>query len=307
MKLASFKINNNKNKTIGALLDDTLVDLHSSSKGLLPNRMIDFLEMSDEGMDRARNLIADRKFGKEDVYQDSEIELLPPVPRPGKILHTSCNFGDHLQELTGWNAPEWQAHNWGEFHFEHPTGFLQAPSSIVATEQKVFCPPFTKQLDHEIELGIIIGKHGKRIPEESAYGYVAGYTVFNDISARDIQAREHANNVVLLGKSFDTSCPLGPYLVTTDEIPDPNVLDMELRVNGKVHQKAKTGEMIYKTKQMVSWWSNISLEPGDLITSGSPPGVIAGWENPEYLKEGDVVEAEIEGIGILRNEIAIDK
>ena len=110
----------------------------------------------------------------------------------------------------------------------------------------------------------------------------------------------------LLGKSFDTSCPLGPYLVTTDEIPDPNVLDMELRVNGKVHQKAKTGDMIYKPAQMVAWWSNISLEPGDLITSGSPPGVIAGWENPKYLDEGDIVEAEIEGIGILRNEIVVE-
>ena len=157
MKLASFKINNKKINTIGALLDENLLDLHSSSKGLLPNRMIDFLEMSDEGMDRARSIIFDRNFSKEDVYQDSEIELLPPVPRPGKILHTSCNFGDHLQELTGWNAPEWQAHNWGEFHFEHPTGFLQAPSSIVATNQNVFCPPFTKEQDLEIELGIIIG------------------------------------------------------------------------------------------------------------------------------------------------------
>ena len=160
MKLASFKINNNKNKTIGALLDDNLVDLHSSSKGLLPNRMIDFLEMSDEGMDRARNLIADRKFGKEDVYQDSEIELLPPVPRPGKILHTSCNFGDHLQELTGWNAPEWQAHNWGEFHFEHPTGFLQAHPQSLQPNKKSFVHPLRNSWIMKLSWGLLSGNMG---------------------------------------------------------------------------------------------------------------------------------------------------
>ena len=268
--------------------------------------MVDFLELGDEAMAQAHALASTAENGSNHLYDEEDIELQAPVPRPGKIMHTSCNFGDHLEELTGWNSPEWQAHNWGEFHFEHPTGFLQAPSSIVGSGQKVVRPPFTQELDHEIELGVIIGKSGKRIPEKDAYDHIVGYTVFNDMSARDIQAREHANNVVLLGKSFDTSCPLGPYLVTTDEILDPNVLDMELRVNGKVHQKAKTGDMIYKPAQMVAWWANITLEPGDLITSGSPPGVIAGWDEPKYLEEGDVVEAEIERSGILRNEIAVE-
>ena len=306
MKLASFIIKDGNRKTIGVLVGEKLLDLHAASGGALPPRMIDFLEMGDAGMDQARDLEAKADSLGDHLYTDAAIELQAPVPRPGKIMHTSCNFGDHLEELTGWNAPEWQAHNWDQFHFDHPTGFLEAPSSIVASGQKVVRPPFTRELDHEIELGVIIGKVGKRIAEDKALDHVAGYTVFNDISARDIQAREHANNVILLGKSFDTSCPLGPYMVTTDEIPDPNVLDMELRVNGKVHQKAKTGDMIYKPAQMVSWWSNITLEPGDLITSGSPPGVIAGWEKPEYLEEGDIVEAEIAGIGTLRNEIAVE-
>ena len=306
MKLASFIIKNGARKTIGGLVGEKLLDLHAVSGGALPPRMIDFLEMGDRGMVLARDLIENAASGNEHLYNHEAVELQAPVPRPGKIVHTACNFGKHLEELTGWKAPEWQAHNWDTFHFEHPTGFLEAPSSIVASGQKVVRPPFTRKLDHEIELGIIIGKTAKRVSRESALDFVAGYTVFNDISARDIQAREHANKVILLGKSFDSSCPLGPYLVTTDEIPDPDVLDMELRVNGKVHQKAKTGDMRYKPDQMVSWWSNITLEPGDLITSGSPPGVIAGSDIPKWLDEGDVMEAEIEGIGILYNEIAVE-
>ena len=161
-------------------------------------------------------------------------------------------------------------------------------------------------MDYEIELGIVIGKMARRVSQEHALDYVAGYTVFNDISARDIQGREHANKVILLGKSFDTSCPLGPYLVTTDEIPDPTVLDMELRLNGEVRQKAKTGDMTYKPDQLVSWWSNITLEPGDLITSGSPAGVIASMKKPVWLKAGDLVEAEIEAIGVLVSPIGVE-
>ena len=304
MKLASFIIKGTNTQTIGALLEDNLLDLNRASGGAIPAKMIEFLELGKDGMHKAQAILAAAKKNQKYLISLDRVELLAPVPRPGKILHTSCNFGDHLEELTGWNAPEWQAHNWSSFHFEHPTGFLQAPSSIVASGQKVFKPAFTNQLDFEIELGIVIGKKAKNVSTDDALEFVAGYTVFNDISARDIQAREHANKVILLGKSFDTSCPLGPYLVTTDEISDPNILDMELRVNGITHQKAKTGDMIYKPQQMVAWWSNITLEPGDLITSGSPPGVIAGWDEPNWLKDGDIVEAEIEGIGILKSEIA---
>jgi acylpyruvate hydrolase len=302
MKLASFIVPDKGIRTIGAAVNGNLLDLNTASSGALPPDMIAFLELGDDAMQQARSLLGET-HNKADLHDAESIELLAPVPRPGKILHTSCNFGDHLNELTTWSAPEWQAHDWSTFHFEHPTGFLEAPSSIVGSGAKVVRPGFTKQLDYEIELGIVIGKTGHNIPLENALDYVAGYTVFNDISARDIQAREHANKVILLGKSFDTSCPLGPYMVTTDEIPDPDILDMELRVNGKVRQKAKTGDMIYKPDQLVSWWSNITLEPGDLITSGSPPGVIAGMKKPVWLDDGDVVEAEIENIGVLVSPI----
>lgn len=305
MKLASFRIKKNDKNTIGGLVGDRLIDLVAASDGALPSRMIEFLEQGDEAMQSARRLLEEADGSGAAAYALDEVELLAPVPRPGKIIHTSCNFGKHLEELSTWSAPEWKAHDWSTFHFEHPTGFLEAPSSVVASGAKVVRPEFTKQLDYEIEIAIIIGKIAHRVPVEESLDYVAGYTVFNDISARDIQAREHANKVILLGKSFDSSCPLGPYLVTTDEIPDPTVLDMTMRVNGETRQKARTGDMIYKPAELVAWWSNMTLEPGDVITSGSPPGVIAGMENPKWLDKGDIVEATIESIGTLRNEIDV--
>ena len=116
--------------------------------------------------------------GRRLAYGTNEVDLCAPVPRPGKIMHTSCNFDAHLEELTGWQDPEWESHNWGEFHFEHPTGFLEAPSSVVASGTGVVVPHFTKQLDYEIEIGIIIGKRAFRVPAAEAMNYVAGYTIF---------------------------------------------------------------------------------------------------------------------------------
>ena len=164
-------------------------------------------------------------------------------------------------------------------------------------------PHFTKQLDYEIEIAIIIGKPAFRVSIADAMNYVAGYTIFNDLSARDIQAREHSNKVILLGKSFNGSCPFGPHLVTLDELGDPHKLAMQLKVNGVVRQDANTSQMHYKTAELVSWWSNTTLEPGDIITSGSPPGVAAGMAVPEWLKPGDLVEANIEKLGTLTTHI----
>jgi 2-keto-4-pentenoate hydratase/2-oxohepta-3-ene-1,7-dioic acid hydratase in catechol pathway len=250
-------------------------------------------------MQRARSLAEEAQAGKAGLIDADDVELLAPVPKPGKIMHTSCNFSDHLSELTTWDEPEWQSHNWGDFHFEHPTGFLEAPSSVVPSGAKVKVPHFTKQLDYEIEVGIIIGKEAFRVSKEDALDYVAGLTIFNDLSARDIQAREHSNKVILLGKSFDGSCPLGPHLVTMDEVGDPNDLKMVLTLNGEERQNSSTANMVYKVADLVAWWSNTTLQPGDLITTGSPPGVIAGMANPVYLKAGDRIDARIDKLGTL--------
>lgn len=300
MKLASFKIRKTGATTIGVVLDNGYLDLHAASRGELPAAMIPFLELGETAMHRARELA---HSGAGPVLKADEIQLLAPVPRPGKIMHTSCNFSAHLEELTTWQEPEWQSHKWGEFHFEHPTGFLEAPSSVVPHGARVSVPHFTKQLDYEIEVGVVIGRKAFRVSREDALKYVAGLTIFNDLSARDIQAREHSNKVILLGKSFDGSCPLGPHLVTMDEIGNPDDLKMVLKLNGEVRQNSSTANMVYKIADMVSWWSNTTLEPGDVLTSGSPPGVIAGMRDPVYLKPGDQVDCIVERIGTLTTYI----
>jgi 2-keto-4-pentenoate hydratase/2-oxohepta-3-ene-1,7-dioic acid hydratase in catechol pathway len=296
MKLASFRIKSTGEATIGAVLENGLLDLHAASNGELPSNMIEFLEQGSGAMDRARELSADWRGP---VYSADDVELQAPVPRPGKIMHTSCNFSAHLEELTGWEEPEWQSHNWGEFHFEHPTGFLEAPSSVVGHGAGVQVPHFTRQLDYEIEIGVIIGKTAFRVSREEALDYVAGLTIFNDLSARDIQAREHSNMVILLGKSFDGSCPLGPHLVTLDEVGDVDDLAMVLTLNGEERQNSSTANMVYKIAEMVSWWSNTTLQPGDVLTSGSPPGVIAGMKDGAYLSPGDRIDATVEKLGTL--------
>ncbi len=302
MRLATFRIDNGARSTIGAFVEENYVDLHALSDGALPDNMLAFLDMGEAGFAKAKALLddlGDDVAGKSHVYAAEQIELDAPVPRPGKILHTACNFDSHLAELTDWQQPEWQSHNWGDFHFEHPTGFLEAPSSVTASGSSVAIPRFTRQLDYEIEIGIIIGKKAFHVSPSDAMDYVAGYTIFNDLSARDIQAREHSNKVILLGKSFDGSCPFGPHLVTTDELSDPHNLDMKLRVNDELRQDANTGDMHYKTAELVSWWSNTTLEPGDIITSGSPPGVAAGMKTPVWLKAGDRVDANVAELGTL--------
>ena len=285
---------------LGALLtDDMLVDLGAAQSTMatsgktavpFPREMIAFLAAGEAALtaaraalDHARSVVdgsavekARAPDGRRLARRRQEVRLLGAVPRPGKILHTSVNFRSHKEEVAkSFRAPEWQAHNWGSFHYEHPTGFLQAPSSVIGTDAEVVIPRFTKQLDYELELGVIIGKRGKYVSKEEALDHVAGYCVFNDISARDIQAREHANKVILLGKSFDTSCPLGPWLTTKDEVGDPQNLKMQLRLNGELRQDANTSDMIYGVRDLVSWWSLRADDPRRHARRSSPSAIAA--------------------------------
>ena len=296
MKLATFRLKATGKQTVGAFDGSSYRDVVALSQGSVPNSMIEVLEKDLVGT--IRSVLEGAASGAH-AYPPDAVQLLSPVPRPGKIIHTSCNFRSHLDELTTWEAPEWQDHDWNQFHYEHPTGFLEAPSCVVGSGEGVSPPPFTRQLDYEIEVGIIIGKKALRVRVEDALDYVAGLTIFNDLSARDIQAREHANNVILMGKSFDGSCPLGPWLVTLDEIKDVNHLDMKLYLNGELRQDSGTQNMHYKIAELVSWWSNMTLEPGDVITTGSPPGVISGMKVRNWLKAGDRIEAHVQSLGCL--------
>lgn len=303
MKLATFKIRASGRVTVGVFQNGEYVDVVALGNGEIPGSLVGVLEQGEDGLARIRDLLNGTDPGLH-AYPAEAIELLPPIERPGKIIHTACNFDAHLTELAGWEAPEWQEHNWADFHFEHPTGFLQAGNCVSGSGAAVSAPPFTRQLDYEIEVAIVIGKPTYQVGVDEALSHVAGLAVFNDLSARDIQAREHANKVILLGKSFKGSCPLGPWLVTLDEIEDPDNLAMKLFLNGELRQDSGTNNMHYTVAQLVSWWSNMPLEPGDIITTGSPPGVISGMKNPQWLKSGDVLEAKVQSLGTLVTTIA---
>lgn len=280
---------------------------------LIPPSMVDFLEGGEKSIEMAREVVAyaqlqnneHRDFsgphGEKLIFEVKEVQLLSPIPRPPKIIHTGGNFSGHVEEFhkTGWG--EYQ-----EWSRVIPTGFLEAPNTVIGHEAAIIYPKVTKQLDYEIELAVIIGKKGRYIPKEKAFEHIAGYTIFNDISARDIQALEHKNRMILLGKNLDTFAPMGPFLVLKDEIPNPNDLKMELKVNGEVRQSSNSKLMTFKVPELVEYWSQLTLEPGDVITSGTIPGVAAFMKPdpaPFFLKPGDVVEAEIEGLGVLRNTV----
>jgi acylpyruvate hydrolase len=231
------------------------------------------------------------KRGKETVaYKLGEIKILAPIPRtPKNIFCLAVNYPDHAKE-SGRPPPE------------NPVLFTKPWTAIVGTEDAVIYPRMAKKLDYEAELAVVIGKKGRRIPEEEAYEHVVGYTILNDISERDIQFNDKQ---FFRGKSFDTFAPMGPCLVTKDQIPDPLNLKIQLKVNGEVRQSSSTNNMIFKIPHIISFISeSITLEPGDVISTGTPGGVgIYAKPEPRLLKPGDVIEAEIESVGILRNYV----
>ena len=227
----------------------------------------------------------------------AETELRAPIV-PKKFFHTAGNFREHEEESkqVGWSheiAP-WIV-------------FFQNVDAIVGPEDDIVYPEgLTKELDYELELAIVVGRTGKWFDvDEAAERYVAGYTVFNDITARDIQRREMQSGVFSFSKGIDTFCPIGPWIVTADEIPDPQALAMELRVNGEVRQRGNTGDMLISIPHLVAYHSPQGYSAGDLITTGTISGVAAIQPDPFdfYLQPGDVVEAEIASVGLLRNTV----
>ena len=188
-------------------------------------------------------------------------------------------------------------------------GVPQTPGNSHRPRRRYPHPPEVKNLDYEVEVAIVIGKPCIDVSEEEALNYVAGYSAFNDISARDVIRGENKNGIHLMGKSFPGFAPMGPYLVTTDEIPDPQNLKLRLSVNGEIRQDSNLSYMIFKIRDMIAYWSQMGLNPGDVLTTGTPRGVAAGRkpdQTPWWLKPGDVVEAEIENIGLLTNRIVAE-
>jgi 2-keto-4-pentenoate hydratase/2-oxohepta-3-ene-1,7-dioic acid hydratase in catechol pathway len=226
-------------------------------------------------------------------FKESNVRFAPPIPNPGKIICVGLNYADHAKE-TGAEVPAL------------PVIFNKFPSALNAHQQPIFLPSISNQVDYEGELVVVIGRRGRFVSEADAMKHVFGYCCGHDVSARDWQKGKPGGQW-LLGKTFDTFAPCGPYVTTANEINRPDQLDIELRLNGNVMQKSNTSQFIYKLPYLLSHLSKFcTLEPGDLIFTGTPSGVGVARNPPVFLKPGDQVEVEIEGLGILRNPVLND-
>jgi len=214
---------------------------------------------------------------------DKNVRIGPVVSKVGKFICVGLNYADHAEE-SGMDVPS------------EPVLFMKATSSIIGPNDAVLMPPTSEKSDWEVELGVVIGKEAKYVSEEEALDYVAGYCVINDLSERAFQLEKEGQ--WCKGKGCDTFGPIGPYLVTTDEVKDSNGLGIWLELNGERVQDGNTGTMVYKVPFLISYISQfMSLQPGDIISTGTPPGVGLGFNPPKYLKEGDVMRLGIEGLG----------
>lgn len=227
---------------------------------------------------------------KGDVLDRDSLELLPPIVAPMKVICVGLNYADHAAE-TGAKIPS------------EPLIFNKFPTALRADGAKIELPSVSEQVDYEAELVVVIGRTGRNIPREEAMQYVGGYCCGHDVSARDWQKGKPGGQW-LLGKSFDSFAPCGPELVTPDEIADPHDLNIRLHLNGETMQDSNTKQLIFPIDELIAYISQIcTLSPGDLIYTGTPPGVGMARKPPVFLKDGDVVEVEIDGIGTLRNEV----
>lgn len=270
---------------LGAQVGESILDLNKANPAL-PADIFLLLSAGASTLGLAREALAEAK--PDAFIALSEATLLAPLPRPGKILCIGHNYQGHI----GIGKTELP---------EYPNFFCKTANVITAHGQPIFIPRVTSQVDYEAELAVIIGKRGRDIPEAEAMDFVAGYSIFNDVSARDFQKR---TSQWFLGKSFDSFGPLGPALVTKDEISDPHCLDLELTVNGMPKQRTNTSDLIFSVPFLVSYLSQVmTLDPGDIIATGTPAKLPEAANPQRFLESGDVVEITIEKLGMLRNPI----
>lgn len=282
MRLVSFK-NRNEDPKVGVVVEDRVLPVDSSA---FPD-MNSFLAAGRAALSDAAAL-AHGQVKAQATYPLSEVRLLAPVNRPGKIIAVGLNYRDHAIE-TKQEIPT------------SPVIFAKFPSSINGPDSDVVIPGDDPQVDYEAELGVVIGRTAKTVSETAALEYVAGYLPLNDVSARRWQ---FADKQWVRGKSCDTFCPTGPWLTTVDEVPDPHALSIRMRVNGKTVQNSNTSNLIFRIPTLIQFISAaITLEPGDIIATGTPDGVGVFRNPPVFLQRGDVMEVDIERLGILRNRL----
>lgn len=280
MKLVTFTHNNESR--IGAVVDDVVVD--SNGVAGIPQSMIEFLAAGHAALEAMQRLI---DSGTSRLALN-KVKLMAPVPRPGKYLAISLNYADHIAE-TGKDKPE------------YPSFFTKQSTCVIGHGDAIHRPKVSDKLDYEGELAFVIGKRCRHVPVDEAHQVIAGFTIANDVSVRDFQMR---SPTLMLGKSFDTAGPLGPWLVTSDEIKDPHNLNIKTWVDGELRQNSNTRQMIFNCYEMVAYLSQaMTLEPGDVISTGTPSGVGVKMQPRGYLKPGQTVRIEIEAIGTLINPV----
>ncbi len=297
MKLLTFY--KNGIPALGVKTKEGIIDVAAALEVFPENGVsADIMQLIEGGEEAARRLqqfirsLEDRGAGF--VKKEADIEWGPAVTRPGKIICVGLNYRKHADET---KAP----------YPKVPILFNKFNNALAGHLSEIEVPRTTERLDHEVELGIVIGKSGKHIEEKDALNYVFGYCTTNDLSARDLQKRTPQ---WMLGKTNDGFAPVGPYLVTKDEIENPNDLKLTTTVNGKVRQNSTTADMIFNCEHVISYISQyMTLKPGDLIMTGTPEGVIIGrpMEERVYLQPGDKVTVEVEKLGALTNTFIVDK
>ncbi len=290
MKLVTFE---HEGRTrVGTLHDDEVVDFEAAwgDRGPAPSSLLELLRGGSAVVGEARAV--DAGASKSDRLPLKSVRLLSPLPRPTKVICVGLNYRDHAEE-TGQPIPK------------VPIFFTKAPSSVIGPQAPIVLPIDSEQVDYEAELAIVIGSPCRRADPAKARGAIVGYTIMNDVSARDWQFR---TSQWFIGKTFDTFGPMGPALVTADEVGDPHVLDVSLRLNGTVMQQSNTRHLIFGLADLVAELSRVmTLEPGDVIATGTPGGVGFTRKPPVFLRPGDQVDISIAGVGTLSNPVVAER
>lgn len=280
MKLVTFTHNNETR--VGAVVDGLVVDGKNNTK--IPLTMLEFLSAGSSALEAMRLLI---DSGNDRIALD-RVRLHAPVPRPGKYLGISLNYADHIEE-TGLDKPE------------YPSFFTKQSTCVIGPGDAIHRPKVSDKLDYEGELAFVIGTRCRHVPADKAHQVIAGFTIANDVSVRDWQFR---SPTFTLGKSFDTHGPLGPWLVTSDEISDPHNLNLKTWIDDELRQNSNTRQMIFNCYEMIAYLSQaMTLEPGDVIATGTPGGVGVKMKPRGYMLPGQTARIEIEGIGTLVNPV----
>jgi 2,4-didehydro-3-deoxy-L-rhamnonate hydrolase len=262
-----------------------LVDLHGIEPAI-PEDLLEFIRLGEEGLKLARNAL---NADTSDNYRLAEVTVQAPLPRPGKILCSGINYKSHQEENPGAIIPD------------EPFFFAKMPSTVIGPNRPILLPPYSGQVDYEIEFAVVIGRPMSFTPEDEVMSHLFGYTILHDVSCREVQFKSHQ---ITLGKNFDTFCPIGPCIVTTDELTNPDQVRLRTFLNGELMQDGSTADWIFSLPKLLSFLSKVmTLEAGDIVSTGTPAGVGFFRRPPRFLRPGDRVRLEADGIGILENPV----